>query len=64
MGQFLSNLVCRVAYTEGLHKICEFDRNRPSVIEIKNSELAAPVNNTLVHHTAFSSTDTRLYGLI
>ena len=32
------------------------------VIEIRgaeNGELAVPVNNTLVHHTAFLATDTR-----
>ena len=34
----------------------------PVVIEIRgveNSELAVPVNNTLVHHTAFLATDTQ-----
>ena len=33
----------------------------PVVIEIRgveNGELAVPVNNTLVHHTAFLATDT------
>ena len=37
------------------------------VIEIQgveNSELAVPVNNTLVHHTAFLTADTRLCVLI
>ena len=35
----------------------------PVVIEIpgvENGELAVPVNNTLVHHSAFLATDTRL----
>ena len=44
------------------HKICEFDRNRPVVIEIRgveNGELAVAVNNTLVCHTAFLAADTR-----
>ena len=34
----------------------------PVVIEIrgaKNDELSVPVDNTLVHHTAFLPTDTR-----
>ena len=34
----------------------------PAVIEIRgveNGKLAVPVNNTLVHHTAFLATDTR-----
>ena len=34
----------------------------PVVIEIRgveNGKLAVPVNNTLVHHTAFLATDTR-----
>ena len=37
------------------------------VIEIRgaeNVELAVPVNNTLVHHTAFLATDTRACVLI
>ena len=34
----------------------------PVVIEIRaveNSDLVVPVNNTLVHHTAFLATDTQ-----
>ena len=39
----------------------------PVVIEIQgveNSELAVPVNNTLVNHTAFLAADTRACVLI
>ena len=39
----------------------------PVVIEIrgvKNGELAVPVNNALVHHTAFLAADTRPCVLI
>ena len=39
----------------------------PVVIEIRgaeNSELAVPINNTLVHHTAFLAADTRPCVLI
>ena len=39
----------------------------PMVIEMrgaKNGELTVPVNNTLVHHTAFVAADTRLCVLI
>ena len=39
----------------------------PVVIEIRgieNGELAVPINNTVVHHTASLATDTRLGALI
>ena len=39
----------------------------PVVIEIQgveNGKLTVPVNNTLVHHTAFLAADTRLCVLI
>ena len=39
----------------------------PVVVEIRgveNGELAVPVNNTLVHHTAFLASDTRPCVLI
>ena len=39
----------------------------PVVIEIRgveNGKLVVPVNNTLVHHTAFLATDTRQCVLI
>ena len=39
----------------------------PVVIEIQgveNGELAVPINNTLVRHTAFLAADTRLCVLI
>ena len=43
------------------HKIYILIETSPVVIEIqevKNSELAVPVNNTLVRHMAFLATDT------
>ena len=45
----------------------KFDQNQPVVIEIggvKNSDLAVPVNNTLVCHTTFLDADTQLCVLI
>ena len=61
LDQFLSNLVCRVAYMEGI-KYVNLIEIGPVVIEIQgveNGELAVPVNNTLVHHMAFLAADTR-----
>ena len=55
-----SNLVCRVAYMEGI-KYVNLIEIGPVVIEIRgaeNSELVVPVNNTLVSHMAFLATDT------
>ena len=60
-GQFLSNLVCRVAYMEGIEYVNLIEIG-PVVIEIRgveNGELVVPVNNTLVRHTAFLAADTR-----
>ena len=65
-NQFLSNLVYRVAYMEGI-KYVNLIEIGPAVIEIqgaKNGELAVPVNNTLVSHSAFLVTDTRPCVLI
>ena len=45
----------------GGHKICEFDINWPSGYRDTRGgkqQIAVPVNNTLVHHTAFLTTDT------
>ena len=61
LGRFLSNLVCKVEYMEGI-KYVNLIEICPVIIEIRgaeNSELAVPVNNTLVHHTAFLAADTR-----
>ena len=66
LGQFLSNLVCRVAYMEGI-KYVNLIEICPVVIEIQgaeNGELAVPVNNTLVSYTAFLAADTRPCVLI
>ena len=55
LGQFPSNLVSRVAYTEGI-KYLNLIGIGPLVIEIRgieNSEFVFPVNNTLVRHTVF-----------
>ena len=40
------------------HKISEFDRVVIEIRGVENGELAVPVNNTLVHHTAFLAADT------
>ena len=56
-------MVGRVAYMEGINLI----EIGPMVIDIRrieNSELAVPVNNTLVCNTAFYATDTPLCVLI
>ena len=52
-SQFLSNLVCRVAYMEGI-KYVNLIEITPAVIEIrgvKNGKLTVSVNNTLVPHS-------------
>ena len=66
LGQFLLNLVCRVAYMYGT-KYVNLIKINLVVIEIQrveNGELVVPVNNALVHHTAFLAADTRLCVLI
>ena len=66
LGRFLSNLVCRVTYMEGI-KYVNLIEIGLVVIEIrgaKNGELAVPVNNTLVRHTAFLAADTQPCVLI
>ena len=60
LGRFLSKLVCRVTYMEGIKYMNLIEIN-PVVIEIQgveNGELAVPVNNTLVRHTTFLAADT------
>ena len=66
LDRFLPNLVCRVAYMEGI-KYVNLIEIGSVVIEIRgaeNGELAVPVNNTLVSHTAFLAADTRPCVLI
>ena len=66
LDQFLSNLVCRVAYMEGI-KYVNLIEIGPVVIDIRgaeNGELAVPVNNTLMRHTAFLAAYTRPCVLI
>ena len=61
-----SNLACKVAYIEGI-KYVKLIEIHPVVIEIRcveNSNLAAPVINTLVCCTSFLAADTRLCVLI
>ena len=61
------NLVCRVAYIEGIKYVNLIEIGRVVIIEIRgaeNGELAVPVNNTLVRHTAFLAADTRPCVLI
>ena len=65
-GRFLSNLVCRVAYIQGI-KYVNLIEIGLVVIEIwgvENDELAVLVNNTLVRHTAFLAPDKRPCVLI
>ena len=60
MDRCLSNLVCRVAYMEGI-KYVNLIEIGSVVMEIRgaeNGELAVPVNNIIVHHTAFLAADT------
>ena len=66
LDRFLSYLVCRVAYMEGIKYVYLIEIG-PVVIEIRgaeNSELAVPVNNRLVRHTAFLAADKRPCVLI
>ena len=65
-GPISLNLVCRVAYMKGI-KYVNLIEIGLVVIEIQgveNSELAVPVNNTLVRHTAFLAADTQPSVLI
>ena len=66
LSKCLSNLVCRVAYMEGIKYVTLIEIN-PVVIEIRgveNGQLAVPVNNILVCHTAFLATYTQPCVLI
>ena len=59
---FFQKLVCRVAYMEGIKyvNLIEIGTVVIEIQEVENGKLAVPVNNTLVRHTAFLATDTRL----
>ena len=60
LGRFLSKLVCRAAYMEGIKYVTLIKIN-PVVKEIqgiKNDKLVVPVNNMLVCHTTFLAADT------
>ena len=60
LGRFLSDLVYKVAYMEGI-KYENLIEISPVVVEIsgvENGVLAVPVYNTLVCHTAFLAADT------
>ena len=66
LGQFPSNFACRIACMEDI-KYVNMIEIGPVVIEIwgvESSELAFPINNTLVCHTAFLAADTRVCILI
>ena len=66
LSRFLSNLVCKVVYMEGI-KYVNLIEIGPVVMEIRQGEygyLAVPVNNPLVCHTSFLAADTRLCVLI
>ena len=61
LGQFPSNLVCRVAYIQGI-KYMILTEIGLVVIElwgVENGKFAVPVNNTLMCHTAFLAADIR-----
>ena len=66
LGQFSSNLVCRVTYMEGIKYVS--DRNRLSgywdTRGWKRRVSGFCKYNTVVHHTAFLAADTRLCVLI
>ena len=56
----LSNLLCKFVYMEDV-KYVNLVKISPVVIEtrgIEYSDLAAPVNNTLVYSTSFMAADT------
>ena len=59
LGQFSSNLVCRVTYMEGTKYVYLIEIG-PMVRDMRGwkRQLAVPVNNTLVHHMAFLAADT------
>ena len=62
LGQFPSNLVCRVAFM-----MCIKYVNQPVGYKkrgVENGELAVPVINTLVCHMAFLAADTQRCVLI
>ena len=66
LSRFLSNLVCRVAYMEGIKyvNLIEIGLVVIEIWGIENSKLPVPVNNTLVCYTAFLAADTWLCILI
>ena len=59
LGQFSSNLVCRVMYMEGTKYVYLIEIG-PMVRDTRGCkwQLAVPVNNTLAHHMAFLAADT------
>ena len=61
LSQFSSNLVCRVVYMESIEyvNLIEIGSVVIEILDVENGELAVPVNNTFVNHTAFLITDTR-----
>ena len=65
-GLFFSNLLCRVTYIEGIQyvNLLEISLVVIEIRDVENSELVVPVNNTLVHHTAFLVAETKPCVLI
>ena len=66
LGEFLSYLVCRVVYIEGIKYVSLIEIG-PVVIEIQgveNGKVAVPVNNTPVCQTAFLAANTQPCVLI
>ena len=60
------NLVCRVAYMEGIKyvNLIEIGSVVMEIRGVENGELAISVNNTLVGHMAFLAADTQPCVLI
>ena len=59
-SSFLSNLVCRVMYMESIkyENLIQISIVVIDIRGVENGELAVPVNNTLVCHTAFLAANT------
>ena len=60
LDSFLLNLVCRVVFMGSIKyvNLIEFSSVVTEIRGAKNGDLVVPVNNTLVCHTAFLTTDT------
>ena len=64
LGQFPSNLVCRVACMDGIKYVNLIEIDSVVIRGVENRKLVVPVNNTLVCHMAFLAADRRPFVLI